>query len=130
MSPKIAINPGQSPKAVGPYHHAVRVGSLLFCSGQIPVDPATGQLLEGDIRIQTKRVLDNIRVILDHEKLGFSEVVKTTVFLTDLRDFAGMNEIYAGYFQNDFPARSTVQVAGLPKGACIEIELIAHYPSR
>jgi len=124
---KTIINPAKSPAAVGPYNHAVRVGDLLFCAGQIPIDPATGNLVSGDIKAQTERVLQNVKAILDDQKLRFANVVKSTVFLTDLANFAGMNEIYAKYFTTDFPARSTVQVGALPKGAGVEIEVVAHF---
>jgi 2-iminobutanoate/2-iminopropanoate deaminase len=124
---KQIIKPATSPAAVGPYNHAVRMGDLLFCSGQIPLDPATGQLVAGDIRAQTERVLENVRTILDDQKLTFAHVVKATVFMTSLGDFAAMNEVYARYFTADFPARSTVQVAALPRGAAVEIEVVAHY---
>jgi 2-iminobutanoate/2-iminopropanoate deaminase len=127
MSPKIIIKPSASPAAVGPYSHAVRIGDLLFCSGQIPLDPATGQLVTSDIRIQTERVLENVKAILADQKLTFANVVKSTVFMTNLGDFAAMNEVYARYFTGDFPARSAVQVAALPRGASVEIEVIAHY---
>ncbi len=127
MPKKLIIKPAKSAPAVGPYNHAVRVGNLLFCAGQIPLDPATGNLVTGDIKAQTERVLENVRAILDDQKLTFANVVKSTVFLTDLANFAGMNEVYAKYFTADFPARSTVQVAALPKGASIEIEIIAHF---
>ncbi|MGD0253466.1 MAG: Rid family detoxifying hydrolase, partial [Verrucomicrobiota bacterium] len=113
--------------AVGPYNHAVRVGDLLFCAGQIPIDPATGNLISGDIKTQTERVLQNVKAILDDQKLTFANVVKSTVFLTNLADFAGMNEIYSKHFTGDFPARSTIQVAALPKGANVEIEVVAHF---
>jgi 2-iminobutanoate/2-iminopropanoate deaminase len=124
---KTIIKPKGSPAAVGPYNHAVRVGDLLFCSGQIPLDPATGQLVSGDIRAQTERVLENIKAILADQNLTFAHVVKCSVFMTNLGDFATMNEIYARYFTADFPARSTVQVAALPRQASVEIEVIAHY---
>ena len=127
MISKTVIKPAGSPAAVGPYHHAVRTGDLLFCSGQIPLDPATGELVSGDIKAQTGRVLQNIKAILDDQQLTFNNVVKTTVFLTDLADFPAMNDVYAGYFTGDFPARSTIQVAGLPKGARVEIETVAHF---
>jgi 2-iminobutanoate/2-iminopropanoate deaminase len=127
MSTKQIIKPAGAPAAVGPYNHAVRVGDLLFCSGQIPLDPATGQLVAGDIRAQTERVLENVRAVLADQKLGFTNVVKSTVFMTSLADFAAMNEVYARYFTGDFPARSTVQVAALPRGAAVEIEVVAHY---
>jgi 2-iminobutanoate/2-iminopropanoate deaminase len=127
MPKKIIIKPAKSAPAVGPYNHAVRVGDLLFCSGQIPLDPASGTLVSGDIKAQAERALENVKAILDDQKLTFANVVKSTVFLTNLADFAAMNEVYAKYFTADFPARSTVQVAALPKGASIEIEVIAHY---
>ncbi len=124
---KTIIKLGKAATAVGPYNHAVRVGDLLFCSGQIPLDPATGQLVVGDIKVQTERVLENIKIILDDQRLNFANVVKSTVFLTNLADFAAMNEVYTKHFTGDFPARSTVQVAALPRGATVEIEVIAHY---
>jgi 2-iminobutanoate/2-iminopropanoate deaminase len=127
MSKKIIIKPAKSPAAVGPYNHAVRVGDLLFCAGQIPIDPATGNLVSGDIKVQTDRVLQNVKAILDDQHLAFGNVVKSTVFLTSLGDFAGMNEVYSKYFTEDFPARSTIQVAALPKGANVEIEVVAHF---
>ena len=124
---KTIIKPPQSPVVVGPYSHAVRLGDLLFCAGQIPIDPKDGNLVTGDIKMQTERVLQNVKAILDDQKLTFANVVKSTVFLTDLANFAGVNEIYAKYFTENFPARSTVQVAGLPKGATVEIEVVAHF---
>jgi 2-iminobutanoate/2-iminopropanoate deaminase len=127
MAKKQIIRPAKAASAVGPYNQAVRIGELLFCAGQIPIDPATGNLVSGDIKAQTERVLENIKLILDDQKLTFENVVKSTVFLTNLADFSGMNELYAKYFTVDFPARSTIQVAGLPKGANIEIEVIAHF---
>jgi 2-iminobutanoate/2-iminopropanoate deaminase len=127
MATKTIIKTAKSPAAVGPYNHAVRVGDLLFCAGQIPIDPATGNLLAGDIKVQTDRALQNVKAILEDQELTFANVVKSTVFMTNLADFAGMNEVYAKYFTKDFPARSTVQVAALPKGANVEIEVIAHF---
>ena len=127
MATKTIIKPKNSPKVVGPYNHAVRVGDLLFCAGQIPLDPKDGNLVAGDIRVQTDRVLQNVKAILDDQGLTFANVVKATVFLTDLTNFAGMNEVYAKYFTDNFPARSTIQVAGLPKAASVEIEVIAHF---
>lgn len=127
MPSKTIIQPSGSPSAVGPYNHAVRVGDLLFCAGQIPIDPATGTLVSGDIRAQTERVLQNVKAILEDQQLTFANVVKSTVFMTSLGDFSGMNEVYARHFTSDFPARSTVQVAALPKGANVEIEVIAHF---
>ena len=105
----------------------MRVGDLLFCAGQIPIDPATGDLIAGDAKAQTERVLQNVQAILDDQGLNFANVVKSTVFLTNLADFAAMNEVYAKYFTADFPARSTIQVAALPKGANVEIEVVAHF---
>jgi len=127
MPKKTVIKPAGSPAAVGPYNQGVRVGGLLFCAGQIPIDPATGHLVSGDIKLQTQRALENVKAILEDQKLTFGNVVKSTVFLANLADFAGMNEVYAKYFTADFPARSTIQVAALPKGAGVEIEVIAHY---
>jgi len=124
---KTVINPSAAPPVAGPYSHAVRVGDLLFCAGQIPLVPASGQLINGDAGEQTERVLENVRIILNQEKLSFANVIKTTVFLTNLADFGAMNDVYAKYFTAPFPARSTVQVAALPKGANVEIEVIAHY---
>ena len=127
MPNKTIIKPATSPAAVGPYNHAVRIGDLLFTAGQIPLDPGSGNLTAGDITAQTERVLQNVQAILEDQKLTFANVVKSTVFMTNLADFAGMNEVYAKFFTADFPARSTIQVAALPKGANVEIEVIAHY---
>jgi 2-iminobutanoate/2-iminopropanoate deaminase len=127
MPKKQIIKPAHSPAPVGPYNHAVRVGDLLFCSGQIPLDPATGTLIPGDIKAQTEQTLKNIQAILEDQKLTFANVVKSTVFLTNIANFTSMNEVYAKYFTTDAPARSAVQVAALPKGAAIEIEIIAGY---
>jgi 2-iminobutanoate/2-iminopropanoate deaminase len=124
---KIIVTPPGGAAAIGPYSPAVRAGDFLFCSGQIPVVPESGQIVGSDPRAQTERVLENIKIILRDQNLDFSHVVKTTVFLTDLADFAAMNEVYARYFTADFPARSTVQVAALPRGAKVEIEVVAHY---
>ena len=120
-----AIATDQAPKAIGPYSQAIIAGNLLYCSGQIPLDPATGALVQGDLAAQTRRVLDNVGAILAAAGTGFDRVVKTTVFLADMNDFAAMNEVYATYFTPPAPARSTVAAAGLPKGARIEIEVIA-----
>jgi 2-iminobutanoate/2-iminopropanoate deaminase len=124
---KTILRPARAAAPVGPYNHAVRSGDLLFCSGQIPLDPATGQLVNGDIRAQTERVLENIRLILEDQGLQFGHVLKSTVFMTQLADFAAMNEVYQRYFVSDYPARSTVQVAALPRGAQVEIEIVASY---
>ena len=128
MLKKTTIKPAGSAPALGPYSHGVRVGDLLFCAGQIPIDPQhPGGPIIGDIKAQTERVLENIKLILEDQKLNFANVVKSTVFMTNLAEFAGMNEVYAKYFVADFPARSTVQVAALPRGASVEIEVVAHY---
>ena len=124
---KIIVKPAGAAAPVGPYSHAVRVGDLLFCSGQIPLEPATGQLVGGDIKAQTARVLENIKLILEEQGLGLENVVKTTVYMVNLADFTAMNEVYGKYFSCNPPARSTVQVAALPKGAAVEIEAVAHY---
>jgi len=122
---KKIISTSEAPAAVGPYSQAVRVGSMVFCAGQIPLDPKTAQIVSGDIGEQTRRVLDNITAVLKAEGLTFENIVKTTIFLTDLGDFQTVNEIYGSYFKQAPPARSTVQVSGLPKGARVEIEAIA-----
>jgi 2-iminobutanoate/2-iminopropanoate deaminase len=114
-----------APKAVGPYSQAVWAGDTLFCAGQIPLDPANGSMVAGGIAEQTTRVLENVRGLLKSQGLDFGNVVKATVFLSDMNHFATMNEVYARYFTGDFPARSTVQVARLPKDALVEIEVIA-----
>jgi 2-iminobutanoate/2-iminopropanoate deaminase len=127
MPRKTVIKPAKAAPAVGPYNQAVRIGDLLYCAGQIPVDPATGNLVQGDIKVQTTRVLENIKLILQDQGLSLANVVKSTVFMVNLADFALMNEVYGSFFTADFPARSTIQVAALPKGASVEIEVIAHY---
>ena len=114
-----------APAAVGPYSQAVAVGGLLFCAGQIPLDPATGEILPGDVAAQTDRVCRNIAAVLKANGMTFAHVVKTTVFLRDMADFGAMNAAYAKFFTEPFPARSTVAVAGLPRGAQVEIEVIA-----
>lgn len=127
MPTKTIVKPEGAAPAVGPYNHAVRVGELLFCSGQIPIDPADPKAaFPEDVAAQTERVLQNVGLILKDQGLDYTNVVKTTVFLTDLADFAAMNDVYMRYFKADFPARSTVQVAGLPLGARVEIEVLAH----
>ncbi len=125
---KQVIKPAQAAPAVGPYNHAVRIGDLLFCAGQIPIDPVnpSAAFPEG-IAAQTTRVLENIKLILDDQGLSFANVVKSTVFMVNLAEFAGMNEVYARYLTADHPARSTIQVAALPRGAQVEIEIIAHF---
>ena len=122
---KKIISTNEAPGAIGPYSQAVRTGNFLFCSGQIPLDPKSGQIISGDITAQTRRVLENIAAVLRAEGLTFDNIVKTTIFLTDLGDFQTVNEVYGSYFKQSPPARSTVQVSALPKGAKIEIEAIA-----
>ncbi|HON08481.1 MAG TPA: RidA family protein [Verrucomicrobiota bacterium] len=124
---KIDISTRSAPAAVGPYSQAIKVGNFLFCSGQIPLDPQSGIIVGEDIKTQTEQVLKNLEAILKAERLGFSSVVKTTVFLTDISEFAEMNEVYGKYFMSPYPARSTVQVSALPRGAKVEIELIAYF---
>ena len=124
---KSAVSSPDAPKAIGPYSQAVRAGQLLFLSGQVPIDPATGQLIEGDIAAQTRRVFDNLAAVLKAGGRSFADVVRTTVFLADMNDFAAMNDVYGQYFQQPYPARATVQVAWLPKDARVEIDLIASY---
>jgi 2-iminobutanoate/2-iminopropanoate deaminase len=122
---KKIVSTSEAPAAIGPYSQAVRNGNFLFCSGQIPLDPKSGQIVSGDIAVQTRRVLDNIGAVLKAEGLTFANIVKTTIFLTDLGDFQTVNETYGSYFKQQPPARSTVQVSALPKGAKVEIEVIA-----
>ena len=122
---KKIISTSEAPAAVGPYSQAVRVRSTIYCAGQIPLDPKSGQIVPGDIGTQTRRVLDNIAAVLRSEGVSLENVAKTTIFLTDLSDFQTVNEIYGSYFKNQPPARSTVQVSALPKGANVEIEAIA-----
>ena len=126
---KTAISTKEAPAAIGPYSQAVRVGDTLFASGQVALDPATGQLVAGGIAEQTTRVLENVKAVLAKAGLDMVHVVKTTVFLKSMSDFAAMNEVYGRYFAAEDvipPARSTVEVARLPKDALVEIELIAH----
>jgi 2-iminobutanoate/2-iminopropanoate deaminase len=122
---KKIISTNDAPAAVGPYSQAVRAGSLVFCAGQIPLEPKSGQIVSQEIAEQTRRVLDNITAVLKAEGLTFEHIVKTTIFLIDLGDFQTVNEIYGSYFKQQPPARSTVQVSALPKGARVEIEAIA-----
>jgi len=122
---KKIVSTSDAPAAIGPYSQAIRSGSMLFCAGQIPLDPKTGQIVSGDISKQAERVFENIGAILRAENLNFEHVVKTTIFLTSMSDFQTVNEIYATYFRENPPARSTVAVSALPKGAKLEIEVIA-----
>ena len=120
-----AVSSDAAPKAIGPYSQAIRAGSLLFVSGQIPLDPATGAMVEGDIAAQTQRVFANLGAILEAAGASFENVVRTTVYLADMNDFGIVNEIYGTYFSSPAPARATVQAARLPKDARVEIDLIA-----
>ena len=124
MSKRI-ITTTSAPAAVGPYSQAVQSGDFLFCSGQIPLDPTTGEIVGADVTEQTTRVLENLKGLLESQKLTLNDVVKTTVFLTDLANFQAMNAVYSTYFTSDPPARSTIQVSALPKGASVEIEATA-----
>ena len=125
--PRQTISTPDAPKAIGPYAQAVSAtGRLIFCSGQIPLDPQTGEIVgAGDVREQTERVMQNLAAVLSAAGASFAQVTKTTIFLTDLQDFAAVNEVYAKHVGESPPARATVQVAGLPKGASVEIEAIA-----
>jgi 2-iminobutanoate/2-iminopropanoate deaminase len=122
---KKAVHTEKAPKAIGPYSQAIQAGNFLFLSGQIPLDPKTGELVKGDIRQQTQRVLENIKGVLESQGLGMDNVVKATIFLKDIGNFNQVNEIYATYFPSSPPARSTVGVAKLPRDADIEIEVVA-----
>ncbi len=124
---KQAISSPDAPKAIGPYSQAVRAGQLLFLSGQVPSDPATGLIVEGDIAAQTRRVFENLGAVLKAGGRSFADVVRTTVFLADMNDFSAMNEVYGQYFKEPYPARATVQVARLPKDSKVEIDLIATF---
>jgi 2-iminobutanoate/2-iminopropanoate deaminase len=120
------IATADAPAAIGPYSQGVRAGDYVFFSGQIPLDPATGEVVGGGITAQTERVMASMAAVLDAAGLGFHQVVKTTIYLTDLNDFAVVNSIYGRHFSGTFPARATVQVAALPKGVGVEIEWIAY----
>ena len=122
---KKAINTDKAPKAIGPYSQAIQVGNLVYTSGQLPIDPTTGAFPEGGIKEQTRQSLLNIQAILEEAGLTMSNVVKTTVFIADMDDFADMNAIYAGFFTQPYPARSAVAVKTLPKNALVEIEVVA-----
>lgn len=123
--PAEVVSTANAPGAIGPYSQAIKLGNLVFTAGQIPLDPATGQVVDGDIKAQTERVMKNVSAILDEAGSSISKVLKTTCYLTDLGDFAAFNEVYARYMGSNRPARSTVQVAALPAGALVEVETIA-----
>ena len=120
-----AISTEKAPAAIGPYSQAIQVGNLVYTSGQIPIDPATGMIVKGDIKEQTLQSLTNVKAILEEVGLTMSNVLKTTVFMADMGDFADMNSVYAEFFTEPYPARSAVAVKTLPKGALVEIEVIA-----
>jgi 2-iminobutanoate/2-iminopropanoate deaminase len=122
-----AISTGGAPAAIGPYSQAIRSGDLVFCSGQLGLDPVTGELVAG-VEAQAERALRNLQTVLDAAGLGFDDVVKTTMFLADMADFAAVNAVYATFMADPPPARSTIQVAALPKGGLVEIEAIARRP--
>lgn len=125
MKEAIATPRSAAPAAIGPYSQAVRAGDLVFLSGQVPLDPATGQLVEGDVAAQTRRAMDNLGAVLAAAGCSFGDVVRTTIYLTDLGNFTAVNEAYAAYFAPPYPARATVQVTALPRGAIVEIDMIA-----
>ena len=122
---RVKVETSEAPAAIGPYSQAIKANGFLFISGQIPLDPKTGQMTAMDVAAQTNQVMENLKAILDSEGLTFADVVKTTIYLTDMTDFGRVNEAYGAYFESDPPARATVQAAGLPKGARVEIEAVA-----
>ena len=124
---KQAFSTAGAPKAIGPYSQAIRVGQLLFLSGQVALDPSTGQILDGDAAAQTRRVMQNLAAVLEAAGLSFADVARTTIYLADMADFATVNEVYGSYFSEPFPARATVQVARLPRDARVEIDAIAAF---
>ena len=124
MSKQI-INTEKAPSPIGPYNQSVLANGFLFVSGQIPIDPSTGNLVSGNVKIEAHQCLKNLKAILEEAKLTFEHVVKTTIFLSDMNLFAEVNEVYGSYFKGDFPARETVAVKGLPKGVNVEISMIA-----
>jgi 2-iminobutanoate/2-iminopropanoate deaminase len=125
---KTIIHSDDAPKAVGPYSQAVRTGNLLFTAGQVPLDPVTGKLVEGDIKAQAEQAMKNLQAVLAAAGTGFEHVVKTTVYLADMADYAGLNEVYGRYFTGSYPARSAFAVGALPLGAKVEIEMVAEIP--
>ncbi len=120
-----SVQSADAPKAIGPYNQAIRAGDFLFCSGQIPLDPKTGELVAGDVAAQTRRVMENILAVLAAASATFANVAKTTIYLVDMNDFAAVNDVYGSYFSESPPARSTVAVAALPRRSRVEIEVIA-----
>jgi 2-iminobutanoate/2-iminopropanoate deaminase len=124
---KEIVETKNAPGRIGPYSQAVKAtgGAMLFCSGQIPVDPATGLIVEGDASAQARRVMENLKAVIEAAGLGMEDIVKTTIYLADMASFAAVNEVYGSFFHDDFPARSTVEVSALPRGALVEIEVVA-----
>ncbi|MDE5965732.1 MAG: RidA family protein [Lachnospiraceae bacterium] len=122
---KTVIKTDKAPAAIGPYSQAVEVNGVIYTSGVVPIDPATGQVVEGDIKVQAKRVFESMKALLEAAGSNMDSVVKTTVFIKDMNDFAALNEVYASYFTGDYPARSCVEVARLPKDVLIEMEVVS-----
>ncbi|MGA2448139.1 MAG: RidA family protein [Polyangiaceae bacterium] len=122
---KVPIQSPQAPGAIGPYSQAIRAGNIVFLSGQIPLDPVTLAIVPGDVAVQTRQVMDNLGAVLVAAGLGFRNVVRTTIYLTDLANFTAVNDVYGSYFVAPFPARATVQVSALPRGALVEIDAVA-----
>jgi 2-iminobutanoate/2-iminopropanoate deaminase len=122
---KTIINTNNAPAPIGPYNQAVITGNLIFVSGQIPMDAATGEIISSDVKAETKKVMENIGAILSEAGSDFDQIIKTSIFLTDMQSFAQVNEVYGSYFTANFPARETVQVSALPKGVNVEISVIA-----
>jgi 2-iminobutanoate/2-iminopropanoate deaminase len=121
-----SVRTDNAPAAIGPYSQAIACGDLIFCSGQVALDPASGELMDGSVGDQTRRAMENLGAVLAAAGTAFSRVVKTTIYLTDMNDFVEVNEVYGSFFEGDPPARATIAVAGLPKGARVEIDCIAH----
>jgi len=125
-TPLVQVSTTEAPAAIGPYSQAIKAGDFLFASGQIPLDPTTGTITEGGINAQTHQVFQNLNAVLQAAGVSFDRVVKTTVYLADMADFAAMNEVYAGYFATPAPARATIQAAGLPRNVRVEIDVVAY----
>ena len=125
---KKVINTNNAPAPIGPYSQAIAAGNFVFVSGQIPMDPSTGDIVSQDVKAETKQVMENIEAVLSEAGLGFDHIVKTSIFLTDMQAFAQVNEVYGSYFTSEFPARETVQVSALPKNVNVEITVIAVKP--
>ncbi len=125
---KKVINTNNAPAPIGPYSQAIAAGNFVFVSGQIPMDPSTGDIASENVKAETKQVMENIKAILSEAGLGFDDIVKTSIFLTDMQTFAQVNEVYGSYFTSQFPARETIQVSALPKNVNVEISVIAVKP--